>query len=155
MSDVPQLVFGGVALGCVAAAAVADLRHFEIPDQWSIAIAALFAAFAFAALPFGAWWPHPLAGALVFLGGALLFARGWLGGGDVKLLAACAVWTGFAGLPQFLVGTAACGGLLALTMIVARRVSGPEPAYPGLAADGPLPYAVAILGGALTYAATV
>ena len=153
MSGIAFSVFGGVALGCVAAAALADVRSFEIPDHWSIAVAALFAAFAVAALPLADWWPHAVAGGGLFLGGALLFSRGWLGGGDVKLLAACAVWTGFDGLATLLGGTVLCGAVLALAALVARRTAGPAASYPAFVEGGPLPYAVAILGGALLCAA--
>ena len=34
----------------------------------------------------------------VFIVGALLFARGYLGGGDVKLLTAATLWAGPAGI---------------------------------------------------------
>ncbi len=153
MTALPLLVFGSVALGCVAAAALADLRHFEIPDHWSLAVVGLFAAYAAAALPLAAWWPHAAVGAALFGIGAWLFARGWLGGGDVKLLAACGVWSGFDALPQLLGGTVACGGALALAALAGRRAAGPGATYPAFTAGGPLPYAVAILGGAV-YAAT-
>lgn len=135
------------ALACVAGAAIADLRHFEIPDGWSIAVAALFIASAVIAPSPEPWWAHAAAGATVFAAGALLFSRGWLGGGDVKLLAACAVWSGFAGLPSLLLGTAFAGGMLALVAVIGRRLAR-DATYPGLRRGGPLPYAVAILGGA-------
>ena len=38
---------------------------------------------------------------------------GLFGGGDAKLLAATAVWTGFGAFPQFLFWTALAGGALA------------------------------------------
>lgn len=134
----------------MAAAAISDIRCFEIPDRWSIAIAGLFAAFAIAAAPVEPWWAHLAAGIIVFAAGALLFSRGWLGGGDVKLLAACAIWSGFAGLPWLLLGTAITGGVLALIVVAARHLAGPDPSYPGFREGGPLPYAVAIFGGTAT-----
>ena len=143
------------ALGCVSGAAFADLQRFEIPDYWSIAITALFAVAAVSGIPVGQWWPHLAAGAAVFGMGVLLFSRGWLGGGDVKLLAACALWSGLGGLPLLLGGTAIAGGALALAAIVARRFAGSDPAWPALQRNGPLPYAVAILGGAAALAAAM
>ncbi len=71
--------------------------------------------------------PHPsLYGALaaigcaaaVFLGGAVLFARGYLGGGDVKLLAAATLWAGPAGTPTLLMLTGVLGGALALFLLM-------------------------------------
>jgi prepilin peptidase CpaA len=147
-------VAAAAALACVAGAAYADIRHFEIPDGWSIAIAALFVVFAVIAPPVEPWWAHIAAGAGVFFIGALLFSRGWLGGGDVKLLAACALWAGFSGLPWLLLGTAFAGGLLALIAVIGRMLADPGVTYPGLKRHGPLPYAVAILGGAILLAST-
>ncbi len=140
-----------VAFACVAGAAIADIRRFEIPDGWSIAVAALFVVFAAVELPPGDWWRHAAAGAATFTVAVLLFARGWLGGGDVKLVAAVACWTGFAGLPMMLLGTVFTGGGLALAAVCARRLL-PQSTYPALQADGPLPYAVAILGGTALFA---
>lgn len=140
------------ALMCVAGAAYADVRRFEIPDGWSIAVAALFAVFAASTTPAEPYWSHAAAGIVVFVVGALLFSRGWLGGGDVKLLAACALWAGFSGLPWLLLGTVSAGGVLALLAVVGRTLAKPGVAYPALQRDGPLPYAVAILGGAVLLA---
>lgn len=145
-------VAAAAALACVAGAAYADIRHFEIPDGWSIAITALFAVFVVIAPPVEPWWAHVAAGAIVFFIGALLFSRGWLGGGDVKLLAACALWAGFSGLPSLLIGTAFAGGVLALVAIIGRMLATPSVTYRGLQRGGPLPYAVAILGGAMLLA---
>ncbi|WP_439534954.1 prepilin peptidase, partial [Polymorphobacter sp.] len=63
------------ALGCVIAAAIEDLRRFEIPDQLSIALVAL--AIAYGALTPGFdWLSHIAAPLAVFAIGLLLFARG-------------------------------------------------------------------------------
>ena len=94
----------------------------------------------------------------VFLVGAVLFARGWLGGGDVKLLAAATLWTGPGGTLQLLMLTAVLGGGLALFFLMplgnqaaaaARVLLGRplESAKSGLAM--PVPYGVAIAGAAL------
>lgn len=150
----PSPGIAAAALACVAGAAVADVRRFEIPDGWSVAVAALFVGFALVAPLPEPWWAHALAGIAVFALGAWLFDRGWLGGGDVKLLAACALWSGFAGLPWLLLGTVAAGGVLALIAVAGRRLAR-DPTYPGLQRDGPLPYAVAILCGAIVLAAAL
>ena len=62
----------------------------------------------------------------MFLLGALLFAFGLFGGGDVKLVAAMALWTGFADLPRFLLIMGAAGGLLGLVLLLKRKR--PQPA---------------------------
>lgn len=150
MTDI-GLALAVAALACVAAAALADIRRFEIPDGWSIAVALLFAAFVVAEWPV-AWWWHLAAGLAMFGVGVLLFARGWLGGGDVKLLAACALWTGFAGLPWLIAGTTLSGAVLALVALMIRRAVGGRANYRAFETGGPLPYAVAILGGVGAYA---
>jgi prepilin peptidase CpaA len=51
--------------------------------------------------------------ALVLLAGALCWRFGWLGGGDVKLLAACAWLVPPPLVPQLILSTAIAGGVLA------------------------------------------
>ena len=91
-----------------------------------------------------------LAGAtLVFGLGALAFRFRVLGGGDVKLLAAGALWLGAAEIGAFLLATALAGGLLALIFVAWQlaRPGGSQTRLPGL------PYAIAIAaGGILTTA---
>jgi prepilin peptidase CpaA len=53
------------------------------------------------------------ASAAVLLLGALCWRLGWLGGGDVKLLAACAWLVSPALVPQLMLLTAIAGGILA------------------------------------------
>ncbi len=80
------------------------------------------------------------AGILVLIVGTLPFSLGALGGGDVKLLAACGCVFGLSELLPLVVYTAVIGGALALTFLLARRVTGRKEKLV-------LPYAVAIAGG--------
>lgn len=104
-----------------------------------------------------------LAGALVFLGAAFCWHRGWLGGGDVKLLAAVTVLVPPTLTLNLLLDIALAGGILALLyLLLARLVTRPliVPRQPGLLRriwraelyrihrGGPLPYALAIATGA-------
>ncbi|WP_419815151.1 A24 family peptidase [Glacieibacterium sp.] len=145
------------AAGCVIAAAVQDVRRFEIADGLSIAIVLLFLPFAASQVHGWEWAYHAAAGAAIFAVGVGLFAMNWMGGGDVKLLGACALWAGLDGLPTLMLGTMLAGGVLASVALVGRRLAGNDSghAYPGLRAGGPIPYAVAILGGVATWAATI
>ncbi len=142
----------------MAIAAFEDFRRLVIPNLLPLLLCAAWPAY-FAAAPS---WSSALAavgGALaVFLCGAILFARGYLGGGDVKLLSAAALWAGPAGLPTLLLLTAVLGGGLALFLLMpfggqlaasARLMLGqpPLPSARGLAM--PVPYGVAIAGAAL------
>jgi prepilin peptidase CpaA len=142
----------------MAAAAFEDFRRLIIPNLLPIALCLLWPIY-FAAAP-------SLSGALaaigcalaVFFGGALLFARGYLGGGDVKLLSAATLWAGPAGTPSLLLLTGILGGALALFLLMpfGRQLLGmarimlrqpPIDAERGLAS--PVPYGVAIAGAAL------
>jgi prepilin peptidase CpaA len=156
------VVFLALALPLLIFAAARDIATRLIPDTVPIAIAViglavrLFEGWAEAGISL-------LVGAAVFLLLVPVSARGWLGGGDVKLLGAMAV-----GLPpgmtwDFVVATVFVGGALGLAYILGRHVT-PETRVAGggtllrrvLAVEawrirrrGPLPYAVAIAGGGL------
>ena len=139
------------ALLCVVAAAVDDVRRFAIADVWPIAICGLFIVHSLLAAP-ASWPSHIAAPALVFVVGLIGFARGYIGGGDVKLLSAIAAWTGLGGLAVLLAATALAGGVLALLLIAARstRLAGKGPRL--LEKTAPVPYAVAIAAGTLAWA---
>ncbi len=137
-------------------AAARDVTSYEIPNWISLAVVANFLAAALAGsvdLSVVGW--HLSAGAVVLLVGAFLFFAGVFGGGDAKLLAACAVWVGWAGLANFLVTVALIGGALALLVLAARRLDFP-PSWTRAgwlqrlrACDKGVPYAVAIGLGAI------
>ena len=92
-----------------------------------------------------------------------LWLRGFIGGGDAKLISAVALVLQPAGVPTFLLSMAIGGGMLALlylalSFVVRRPRPGARRGLPAriLKAEawrmhrrGPLPYAVAIAGGAL------
>jgi prepilin peptidase CpaA len=142
----------------MTAAAFEDFRRLVIPNLLPIVLVALWPIY-FAASPslYGALAAIGCAAA-VFLGGAVLFARGWLGGGDVKLLAAATLWAGPAGTPTLLMLTAALGGVLALFLLMplgtqiaagARTMLGQPPLQAPGGFAAPVPYGVAIAGAAL------
>ena len=54
-----------------------------------------------------------------------LFAAGWAGGGDAKLLAVCGLWLGWRPVGPFLFWTALAGGVFALFLISVRRLATP------------------------------
>ena len=120
-SDWIQLIAAGATMILLIAAAATDITRYRIPN---IIVYAIVAAFAVGAIFNFAWpaivWPV-LAGVAMFLLGAGLFALGMFGGGDVKLIAAMALWTGFADLPRFLLIMSAAGGLIGLVLLLKRR----------------------------------
>lgn len=113
----PVLLVPAVAVLLIAAA-ISDIRRFVIPNWICLALVALFAVRLIAAGADGqpvALHMISLALALgVFVAGATAFHRGWLGGGDVKLLAATSLWMAPVQLLDFLVLVALLGGVLAL-----------------------------------------
>jgi prepilin peptidase CpaA len=121
VSDWIQLIAAAATIVLLIAAAVSDIARYRIPNA---IVYAIVAAFALGAIANFAWpaiaWPV-LAGVAMFLLGAVLFAFGLFGGGDVKLVAAMALWTGFADLPRFLLIMGAAGGLLGFVFLLKRR----------------------------------
>jgi prepilin peptidase CpaA len=133
----------------LAWAALSDITRFEIPNRACGLVAAGFALAAGGA-PL-AWWGPGLATGLVGLAlGLGLFSRGWLGGGDVKLAAAIALWAGPGQLSDFALATAVAGLGLAAVMLSPLRRRMPQP--PGeVAADfrHPMPFGAPLaVGGA-------
>lgn len=57
-----------------------------------------------------------------FAVGSLIFAMRWMGGGDIKLLTACALWTGLSALLDLVMYTALLGGVMALALLALRIV---------------------------------
>lgn len=109
------------ALVLVLVAAYIDVRKFIIPNWLNgllLAIGLLYGVLAsFSSLSF-AWVPHLASFALFFAVGTLLFGFGCLGGGDVKLMAVVAFWSGTQYLMGFLTYTAIAGGLLSVIYLL-------------------------------------
>src|SRR5207249_3224271 len=61
----------------------------------------------------------------------VVYTRGWMGGGDVKLLVALAVGLPLTGVIQLLAVTALAGGVLALLHLVMRLLPSPRLAPAG------------------------
>lgn len=120
--EIFYFVLIGVYPMALVGAAISDITRLRIPNWLS---ATLFAAF-----PATAWlsdlgWAllfRGIACAMVLLGiGAFMAARGWLGGGDAKLLAATAAWIGWPGVLKFILIMGVVGGALALMLLLFRR----------------------------------
>jgi len=104
-----------------------------------------------------------LAAAVIFAIATACWHRGWMGGGDVKLLGAAALLVPPGSTPALIMDVCLSGGVLSLVFLAARRrVAVPGRLRPcGLLAravrierwrlrrGGPLPYAVAIACGAI------
>ena len=121
-----------------------DLRTRTIPNELNLAIALL-------AIPF--WWASGLGlwpdvalqlgvAALVFALFTLAFALGAMGGGDVKLVAAIALWLPWQAVLGLLVIMSLAGGVLTLAMAIRHRLARNEGKLE-------IPYGVAIAFGGM------
>lgn len=147
----------GLALALLLLAAASDIATMQIPNWISVAAAAAYPPLALATGQDPTTVAmHVGCGLLVFAVGFGLFHVNVLGGGDVKVFAAAAVWTGFSSLLGFLSITFIAGGVLAALMLVTRRFVTPGPDLPiflNRLVDKRrgIPYAVAIaFGGVAT-----
>lgn len=156
LSHLVLLVFMALLL----AGAFYDLLTMRIPNYLSIVLAAVFLP---AALAAGFDLPtislHYAAGIGVLAVCFALFAMNWIGGGDAKLAAAIAVWTGpFIPLLEWAILATIFGGVLTLVILAVRRLPLPV----ALAGQGWLtrlhdrragvPYGIALAGAALAMA---
>jgi prepilin peptidase CpaA len=101
--------------------------------------------------------------AILFVLLSVLWLRGFVGGGDVKLISAASMAFPSSSVPSFLLAVAIAGGILALSYLALSTVTPRPRAGPrvGLLSRlakaelwrlnrrGPLPYAIAISAGAL------
>jgi prepilin peptidase CpaA len=137
-------------------AATTDLLTMRIPNWVSVTLAAAFLVAApLAGLSAYDELMHLAAGAVVLLAAIALYAVGGFGGGDGKLLASAALWIGFEELVTYLAFVAIAGGILAVAILLYRRVPAVE-AFPipdwalKLHKQGTgIPYGIAIAAGAL------
>ena len=98
-----------------------------------------------------ALWQNLLLFAALLGAGTLLFGKGKMGGGDVKLLAAVGLWCSLKTALTLLPAVFITGGLLAL-MIIAARTIAPKGAGGRIIVLKPgsgIPYGIAIAAGAL------
>ena len=144
-----------VFVGLLGVAAVSDLWSRRIPNIIPLLLATAF-PIAVPVIGLPSDWPLHLFGAGVVLAlGVVLFNRGLLGGGDVKLIAAATLWYGVDRLPMFLFAVSIAGAALGLVTIIAKLA---RHAIPSLAPRGTssrslrgmeIPYGVAIAVGGI------
>ncbi len=122
-------------VGLLIAVAVSDIRGLTIPNRYSAAIVLLYPIYAVTA-PHGVdWIDGAIVGAIALSIGFVLFAMRFAGGGDVKFFSAVSLWAGSHDVAELAVVTALVGGVLAVAMLIHRRVTAPRTtATGGLAA---------------------
>jgi len=140
----------------MAFAASSDIFTMTISNRVSLALVAGFLLLA----AFSGMGPteiliHAGAGALVLLVAFFCFAMGWVGGADAKVVAAAAVWFGFAHLMDYLLYASLFGGALTLLLVQFRQW--PLPSHLASqdwllrlhAKESRIPYGIALAMGAL------
>ncbi len=140
----------------LALAAGWDLASYTIPNRLQLALVAAFVVFVpVSGMGFTLLGWHLLAGFLGLAAGFALFALGFIGGGDVKLFAAIALWLGFdLDLMNYMLIAALLGGALTVALLLLRRVPLParlarQPWLLRLHDDhAGVPYGVALAAGA-------
>lgn len=149
----------------IMSAGIADYASLQIPNWLNGLIAASIMPFVLlSGMPVEIFAWHVAAAIVTFLVGLVLFFMRLIGGGDVKMLAACALWVGWAPLPGFLVLTLVAGGVLAMgtlawtsvNHLMKSRQDG-EPFWLRAATNTrvQLPYGLAIAaGGTMIFPAT-
>ena len=140
---------------CMLAAAYKDATTMTIPNWISIVLVVGF----FLIIPFV--WPswsefgvHILVGLAFFLSGFAMFAFGWLGGGDAKLMAATALWWQWPDAVLYILYTTILGAGLAIFLMIGRKyipvkvLTSPW-AYKMFKDEKKMPYGLALAAGAL------
>lgn len=167
-------IFLTVSVAALFAAALVDVRNRIVPNRLVLVIAACGIGLRLLSAP-GLIWFDLLVAASTIVALGLLAHREWIGGGDVKLIAAVTLLFPLSDIGTLLLGIAIAGGLLgvaylAMGAIVTRipkprycaadpREDSPDTAW-GLehllngermriAAGEPMPYALAVLGGVI------
>jgi prepilin peptidase CpaA len=138
----------GIAL--FVAAAYGDVKTLRIPNALVAAVAALglVRLILIGDLSFALYTIS--ASLLVFIVTFLMFWRGFVGGGDAKLLTAAALLIGYHDLFNFLLVMGICGALVSVAVLVMPRssvVTSDEQPLPK--ARLVVPYGAAIAGGGI------
>ena len=128
-----------LALG---AAALEDALRFRISNLTCGAVfGAALVAIAIHGFSPGLWQNAAVFAAILALG-TLAFAAGWMGGGDVKLIGALALWLPWQAVLGLLVIMSLAGGALTIAMLIRKRLTRSEGVLE-------IPYGVAIAFGGL------
>jgi prepilin peptidase CpaA len=140
-----------IAIFCalVVAAGIQDFLRLKISNAFPVAVLlAAAVAIVLRGLSLDVWENVAVFGALLGVG-TLLFAGGYMGGGDVKLFAAVGLWTDFERAIVLIPAVLMTGGVLALLLLSRRFVPLPANAAGRSRKDKKVPYGVAIAIGTL------
>jgi prepilin peptidase CpaA len=137
-------------------AAIQDVAQLKISNIIVGAVLLMGVAAMLLSGPKISLWQNLASLALVLFVGTILFSKGVLGGGDVKLLAAVMLWAGGATALKLISAILICGGILALFLVGLRLVAPASASrrFGTLKRGSGIPYGVAIAAGAIFVIAT-
>jgi prepilin peptidase CpaA len=140
----------------MAFAASSDLFTMTISNRISLILIGGFVTLALMmGMPIEEIGQHFAAAALMLSITFVLFAFGWVGGGDAKLAAATALWFGWPHLMDYALYASLLGGALTLGLLEFRKyampklLAGREWAERLHKPDGGVPYGIALAAAAL------
>lgn len=99
---------------------IADFTRYIIPNWLVGVILLLYPLMAWVSPARPDWKIALLIAAGVFVVGFLLFTIGVMGGGDIKLLTATALWAGKGSAIELFIGVSLLGGVLAIVLLLVR-----------------------------------
>ncbi len=145
-------LFALALTGFMAAVMLIDATKYVIPNTLNLFLLGMYP---FAAYLLGLDWPMALLAAGIALAiGMGIFALGFMGGGDIKLLVVLVLFTGWhMSTVNFLFLTGICGGALVIVVLLARFLL--PPLFKGrelprlFTRKQPVPYGIAIAAGFL------
>lgn len=145
-------LYGAILL--LVAAALWDAVTLTIPNYLVLAVLALYAASWSVNFDLSDILFDLLAAAIVFAVCFVLFALGWLGGGDAKLAPGAVLWADYDGFLAFVIAMTLAGGILSIVLLALRgglRAAGAsqERLPVALRWASPVPYGIAISAGAI------
>lgn len=110
-----------LAFGLCVYAALTDLKRLEIDNWVPLALIVLFVPYA---MTVSVVWPlHIVIMIAVLLVGLLLHVTNVMGGGDIKLLTALALWAGPNNLPVLMMATSLAGAAVAMMTLALQKPS--------------------------------
>ncbi len=148
VSQAAIIAFGGLLL----AVAVADVRSLIIPNRYCAAIVLLYPIYVITAPSGVDWSDGAIVGGVALAVGFLLFSMRLAGAGDMKFFAAVSLWAGSHLVAEFAIVTALVGGVLAIAMLIHRRLTSPRAASAKVALSARIAASVNVLLGYLLLA---
>ena len=128
LTVIAELMLVAVLPALLVGAAVWDLASFTIPNVLPAAMGLLFVVFVAVVflsgneVTFATIGLHGASGLIALVAGMVMFALGWVGGGDAKLYAVASLWLGWNMLLEYTLIASLLGGALTIALLALRRV---------------------------------